>query len=152
VYKKLIRNNEVKYMIGEYDNTGNFCTRIYIEGNDFLINKTPINIIDDMLNHIGFSYKGAVTGSNFILGKRYMPPVIVCPFQNICFFPHKSVVHVDCIWFNVDQISKTSRVGNKTKVEFFDGTFIIVDSKVTNFSAKYTAADQLVRNTKRSDI
>jgi hypothetical protein len=52
----------------------------------------------------------------------------------------------------VDQISKTSRVGNKTKVEFFDGTFIIVDSKVTNFSAKYTAADQLVRNTKRSDI
>lgn len=149
--KDYIINNNFLYMEGEYDDTGRLCTRVYEKTGNFLVDKTSIVIINDTLNYIGYDYKGAVAGSKSRLGNIYMCPVMVCPFQGICIFSNKSFKHSDCKWFNFNQIRRASRFGSKTKIEFFNDTTIIVNTKITSFNSKLVAADQLIKNTKRRD-
>lgn len=146
-----IINENFMYMTGEYDQNGNLYTRVYETDTNFLVPQSPVKIIDGTLKYISYDFKGAIGGSKFLLGNRYMRPVLICPFQKICIFPHKSFTHHDCIWFNEKQIKYTGRRGNKTEILFFNGTTLTIGSKITSFNSKLQTAEQLIKMTKRID-
>ena len=130
-------------MEGEYNQRGKLCSRVTTGSINFLVDQSPEELIDTTLKYIGFDLKGAKSGARAILGNIKMCPVIVNPTHNICLFPHKSSKNHDAIWFNVDHIEQTRRLGKKTQVDLSNGVTMIIDSTITAFNAKIAIAKQL---------
>ncbi|WP_462410367.1 competence protein ComK [Neobacillus sp. Marseille-QA0830] len=131
-------------MTGEYNPFGKLCTRVVSGASAFLVDRTPLQLLDDTLTSIGFDLKGAVTGAKSILDKKAKCPIIVNPYLGICLFPTESPQNADCIWFNPKHIVKTTGFGKNTVVEMSNGYTMIVDSKVTAFNDKIQKAQQLL--------
>ncbi|MED4227915.1 competence protein ComK [Neobacillus cucumis] len=136
-------DEEIILMTGEYDHFGRFCARVMIGGQTILVSRSPLQLIDDTLNYIGFDLKGANKGTKNILGNINMWPIIVNPYKGICLFPYKSPRQEDCVWFNPDHIVKTKSHGFKTEVELSNGVSIIIDLKKYTFITKIQTALQL---------
>ncbi|WP_312473245.1 competence protein ComK [Neobacillus sp.] len=132
-------------MMGEYNRYGKLCARVMAGKSAFLVNRTPLQLLDDTLTYIGFDLKGAMMGAKSVLDKKVKCPIIVNPYLGICLFPNKSPHKVDCIWFNPEHIVKTTAVGIKTKVELSNGYTIMVDSKLSSFNDKIDTANRLIR-------
>jgi len=136
-------DGNVILMTGEYNKHGKLCARIMIGSETLLVDRTPVQLLDDTLKYIGFELKGAIKGAKDIIGNKYLCPVIVNPYKDICFFPIKSPKKEDCIWFNPDHIVKTKARGYKTVVELSNGLSMIVDLKLHSFNNKMQTAIQL---------
>ena len=143
VVTEYIINQKFVCMVGEYDQRGKLCSRVTEGKIDFLVDQSPEEIIDATLKYIGFDLKGAKSGARAILGNVKMCPIMVYPAHNICLFPHKSSTNHDAIWFNVDHIEQTRRLGKKTQVDLSNGVTMIIDSMITAFNAKIAIAKQL---------
>ncbi|MED4206660.1 competence protein ComK [Neobacillus mesonae] len=135
-------------MTGEYDQYGKLCTRVMDGAAAFLVDRTPLQLLDDTLTYIGFDLRGAMSSAKLILGKKMKYPVIVNPYLGVCLFPVNSPHKADCIWFNPEHIMKTTAAGNKTKVELSNGYYIMVDLKLYYFNNKIQTARQLMRISK----
>ena len=127
---------EIILVTGEYNNNGKFCTRVMIGEQTLLVNRSPLQVMDDTLTYIGFDLKGAIKGTRNILGNINMCPIIVNPYKGICLFPYKCSKKEDCVWFNPDHIVKTKAHGSKTEVELSNGVSIIIDLKKYRFIDK----------------
>jgi len=136
-------DEDVILMTGEYNNHGMFCARVMIGGQTLLVNRSPLQVIDDTLKYIGFDFKGAIKGTKNILGNIILCPIIVNPYKGICLFPYKSSRLEDCVWFNPDHIVKTKALGCKTEIELSNGVSIIIDLKRYYFINKIETALQL---------
>jgi len=132
-------------MTGEYDQYGKLCARVMIGSNTLLVDRKPVQLLDDTLNYIGFDLKGAVKGAKNILGNRKRCPIMINPYQGVCMFPTKSSRKEDCIWFNPEHIVNTIARGTQTEVILSNGLSMIVDSKIHIFNNKLQAAHQLKR-------
>ncbi|WP_249650674.1 competence protein ComK, partial [Lysinibacillus sp. D4A3_S15] len=70
-------------------------------------------------------------GSKMILGKLNKNPIVVDERGNNLWFPSKSTLHPECIWFAVHHIEEYFSVDKtSTKVIFTNGQDIIVDVSV----------------------
>jgi len=138
-------DGNVILMTGEYDKHGKLCARVMIGKETLLVERTPVQLLDDTLKYIGFDLKGAIKGAKEIIGEKYMCPVMVNPYKGICLFPNKSPKKEDCIWFNPEHIVKANSRGYKTEVELSNGVSIIIDSKRSSFNTKLQTALQLKR-------
>lgn len=134
-------------LMGEYDGYGKLCARVLTGGSSFLVDRTPLQLLDDTLTYIGYDLRGAISSAKLILGERARCPIIVNPYLGICLFPNKSPSKADCIWFNPEHIVRTMTIGYKTEVELSNGHTIIVDSRISNFNNKIHKAKQLMQIT-----
>jgi competence protein ComK len=132
-------------MTGEYNKHGKLYARVMIGKETILVDRTPIQLLDETLKYIGYDLNGAIVGAKEIIGEKYMCPVMVNPYKGICLFPNKSPQKDDCIWFNPDHIVTITSRGYKTEVELSNGVSIIVDSKLSFFNTKLQTAFQLKR-------
>ncbi|MBT2724291.1 competence protein ComK [Bacillus sp. ISL-46] len=132
-------------LTGEYDRYGKLCARVMAGGVSFLVDRTPLQLLDDTLTFIGYDLRGAMASAKLILGERARCPIIVNPYLSICLFPNKSPHKSDCIWFNPEHIVRTKALRNKTEVELSNGHSIIVDSKLTFFNNRIHKANQLMQ-------
>jgi competence protein ComK len=135
-------------MMGEYDRYGKLCARVMAGRSSFLVDRTPLQLLDDTITYIGFDLRGAMASAKLILGERARCPIIVNPYQGICLFPNKSPFKADCIWFNPEHIVRTKAIGNKTEIELSNGHSIIVDSKLNSFNNRIQKANQLMQISK----
>ncbi len=137
-------DNDLAFMVGEYDQRGKLCARVVTDEKSFLVDRSCLQILNDSLNCIGYDLKGAIRGTRCILGNhRMMCPIMVNPYLGICLFPTKSPQKDACIWFNPDHIVNTKASGNKTIIELSNGHTILVDSKLFSFNNKLQIANQL---------
>lgn len=130
-------------MVGEYDANGRLCSRVMIGSESILVERTPLQLMDDTLKYISFNLSGAYKGAKDILGDIRLCPVIVNPYQDVCLFPIISTQKDDCLWFNPQHIVKTKRIGYKTEVELSNGISIMVDLRIHSFNSKMQTALQL---------
>jgi competence protein ComK len=152
IIKNFFIDKKVILVMGEYDQNGKLCSRIMVEKTTLLVDRAPLNLLDDTLKYIGFDLRGAIAGAKYILNKTVKCPIIVNPYQSVCLFPSKSPQKQDCIWFNPDHIVNTKAIGSKTEVELSNGHFMLVDAKLTAFNNKLQTANQLKRLTKERGI
>ncbi|MEH7076562.1 competence protein ComK [Neobacillus drentensis] len=134
-------------LTGEYDGYGTLCTRVVTGGVSFLVDQTPLQLLDDNLVYIGYDLRGAMSSAKNILGERVGCPIIINPYLGICLFPNKSPYKSDCIWFNPEHIVRTKAIGAKTEIELSNGHSIIVDTRLTSFNNKILQAKQLMQIT-----
>ncbi|MDF2790521.1 MAG: hypothetical protein K0S80_3622 [Neobacillus sp.] len=145
IQKNYFIEEKMILMMGEYDGYGKPCARVMAGSASFLVDRTPLQILDDTLMYIGFDLRGAMASAKLILDERSRCPIIVNPYLGICLFPNHSPFNPDCIWFNPEHIVRTKAAGNKTEVELSNGHSIIVDSKLTSFNNRIHKAQLLMQ-------
>ncbi|MDQ0974625.1 competence protein ComK [Neobacillus niacini] len=138
-----IINPHMMYMYGLHDRNAKVCTLVREFHRVFIVDRSPLEILDDSLRCIGFNLKGAMDTSKIIIPNSMMCPVMINHIHNICVFPDKSHKHEDTIWFNPCHILRTLSFKRKTLIEFRNRLILINDSKLFSFNNKWKAAEQL---------
>jgi competence protein ComK len=142
-----IINLQMVLMMGEYNRYGKLCTRVMELDKTFLVDKTPLEVLKDTINYIGFDLKGARSAAKLIVGNVSMCPVMVNPIHGLCAFPNQAYKNNDTIWFNPIHIIKTSPHGTNTMVDLSNGYSIEVHSRLSSFNRKWQNAQLLRRVT-----
>jgi competence protein ComK len=147
IEKYYLINQYLMYMYGFYDRNGKVCTLVTQFDRVFIVDRSPLEILDDSLRCIGFNLKGAMDTSKIIMGNNMMCPVMINHIHNICVFPDKSHKNEDAIWFNPYHILRTQSLKRKTHIEFRNRKVLIIDSKLFSFNHKLKSAEQLSKIT-----
>ncbi|WHY00372.1 competence protein ComK [Neobacillus sp. DY30] len=140
-------NQHMMYMFGLLDRNAKVCTLVRDFYGVFIVDRSPLEILDDSLRSIGFNLKGAMESAKIIIENKMMCPVMLNHIHNICVFPDKSHKHEDTIWFNPCQILRTHSIKRKTQIEFRNRLSLKIDSKLFSFNNKLKSAEQLSRIT-----
>ena len=79
--------------------------------NEYVIDKTAYEIMEDSCEYYGSSYKGRLSAAKKMLNSSYKIPIVIEESENIIFFPTKSSLLSDCCWINYNFI-KNKRHNN----------------------------------------
>ena len=142
IEKKYIINPHFMYMAGLFDRNAKLCTLVRELNRTLIVDKSPLEILNDSIRCIGFDLRGAMGTAKFLLGNKYMCPIIVNPIHRIFVFPDKSSKHNDTKWFNPVHIKRTLSSNQQAMVEFTNGITIMVPMKLYSFNHKLQTAEQ----------
>jgi len=130
-------------MRGHYDRFGKLCTQITEANRTFIVDKSPLEVLNDSIRGIGFDLRGALETSKYLLGDVHMCPIMVNPIHQIVLFPTRSPKHEDTIWLNPYPIRRTASNNRKTLITFHNNTTLIVPLRLASFNTKLKTAEQL---------
>lgn len=153
IRKNYLLNEKTVLVTGEYNERAELLTRV-IEGKEtFLVRKTPAQIIESSLLHVGSNLQGALSSSKALLGPMRMYPISVNAHLGIMLFPTKSMKKYNCVYFSLMHVKNTHALGtDKTEVLTSFGHTIVIDMKVSAFNNKRQKVNQLreiiTKNTK----
>jgi competence protein ComK len=142
IEKSYLITQEFMCMVGHLDRNGKKCTLVFELNRIFLVDKSPIEILEASIRRVGFNLKGALESSKQNLGAIHMHPFMVNPILGIIVFPTKSHKHEDVIWFNPNHIRRTWGKKKITIVGFQNGQTMIVPMKLAFFNNKLTIAER----------
>ncbi|WP_231734913.1 competence protein ComK [Bacillus sp. FJAT-29937] len=145
-----IINEYFMYMKGHYDRHGKLCTHVTETCNTFIVDKSPLEILEDSICVIGYDLRGAIATSKKLLGNIYHCPILVNPILRIIVFPTKSAWHDECVWYNPIHIKRTNSLNRKTTITYSNGKTHNISAKLTSFNSKIKTAEQLDDITKVS--
>lgn len=137
-------------MCGQYDRCGNLCTIVFEVNKAFIVNRSPLKILNDSILCTGFNLAGAIESSKILLNQEQICPIVINPREEIIVFPTRSPNHIDNIWFNPHHIKRTTSYNRRTLIWFSDGTTFIFPSRLSDFNNKLKIADQLEEMTMHS--
>ncbi|WML55157.1 competence protein ComK [Neobacillus sp. PS3-12] len=137
-------NQFFMYMAGFYDRRNKACTIVRETNRMFVVEKSPLEILDYSIKKVGYTLKGAMETSREHNGKT-MCPIMVNLLLELVLFPTQSAKHVETIWLNPNQIHRTDYakyIDRKTNIEFKNGNIITVDSRLSSLNNKLKRAEQ----------
>jgi competence protein ComK len=143
IEKDYIITPQFHYMMGHYDRFGKLCTQITEADRTFIVDKSPLEVLNDSIRGIGFDLRGALETSKWLLGDVHMCPIMVNPIHQIVLFPTRSPKHEDTIWLNPYPIKRTTSNNRKTHITFHNNTTLIVPVRLSSFNSKLKTAEQL---------
>jgi competence protein ComK len=133
---------QLLYLFGELDRNGKPCT-IIVEGErSFIVDKCPLQVLKDSIHYVGSDFKGSLASARKTTGRSRMTPMMVNFILNICLFPDRAYKNEYCVWINSNQIIDTQAWDGQTVIEFSNGSFFIVNSRISPFRAKVQLAEQ----------
>lgn len=142
--KEYIINPSTKCITPVYDKYGNLYSKVY-EGNKiFIVEMSPLKVMENSCLFYGHSLYGAIEGSRSILGNCKMAPVTVCSDLGIYWFPSQCIKDPKCSWFaqahtlNLEQVDVVN-----TKVIFSHGHSVTVNVKKRLMDTRRQRAGQL---------
>lgn len=103
-------------------------TIVYEEDNSFIVDKTPLEILEDSCEYFGSSLQGRQIGTTSLVGFTHKVPVVVEESFNLIFFPTLSPKNKSCSWLSYSHILKLDKFKNKTILQAKNGKRIIIDS------------------------
>lgn len=90
--------------------------------NEYVINKSAYQIMEDSCEYYGSTYKGRLSAAKKMLNSCYKLPIIIEESENIIFFPTKSSLLEDCCWINYNFIKNYEKNGKNIKITFINNT------------------------------
>jgi competence protein ComK len=131
------------YLFGALDRYGKLCTIIVEEEHSFIVDKSPLQVLEDSIQYVGSDFKGSLASARKTTGRSRMTPMMVNFILNICLFPDRAYKNEYCVWINSNQIIDMKAMGQQqTVIEFSNGSSLIVNSRLTPFRAKVQLAEQ----------
>ena len=125
---------------------GNNRSKIVDEYGDYIINKTPIKIVDESCRFFGSSYEGRFCGTKRMIGVSHKSPIIIEESRKIIFFPTNSPRLSKCIWISFNNISDYNGDGKDSIIKFSCG-------KSINIHSSYSIIDnQVLRSTRLESV
>ena len=131
-------------MSGQRDRNGKQCALVVETGQSFIVDQSPLEIIQYSTLYVGYSLKGATEAARWLLGDIQMCPVIVNPIQGIVLFPTRSSSHEDTIWLNPAHIQRCIPDNGKSLVLFKNQTAMTIHQKPISLNNKLVIATDLI--------
>lgn len=96
-------------------------SKIVENDEEFYIEKSTTDILDDSCRFFGSSYSGRFEGTKKILGINYKAPIIVEESREIIFFPTSSPRFDNCYWICLNKIESYFKNDKESKILFKNG-------------------------------
>jgi len=128
-------------------------SRIIEEENDYIINKSTTEVIDDSCKFFGSSYVGRFEGTKSLIGVSYKSPIIIEETKEIIFFPTSSPRFDNCFWISLKQIENYQKKENNSVINFKNGKSLELDisyGSLDNQVLRATRLESILRNRKLS--
>lgn len=125
----MLNNNKYEFNRGTLAvlPNGKDSSLIYEDESRYIIEDTPMAIMEDSCKYFGSSYDGRKNGAKDILGAEYKVPIVIEDSNNIIVFPTSSPRAEDCAWISFSRIDNFYRIDDtNTKIVFDNGKEIIV--------------------------
>lgn len=152
VKPRYIIKEQFLWMTGYYDRYGKMCTLVTETKRSFIVNQSPLEILEFSISCIGYELKGARNTAKRLLGNVHHCPILVNPIRRIVLFPTRSPLHEDCIWFNPAHIKRTRSHNYNTIIMFSNGKTVTIPAKLSAFNDKIKRAEQLEEMTRYSSF
>ncbi len=138
------------YIMSQYDRYGKRCAQITDTTGTFMVDQSPLEILDTSIKMIGYDLRAALETSKILLGEVHMRPIMVNPIHRIVLFPTRSPKHEETIWFNPYHIKRTFSFNQKTKIIFNNDTSLVIPVRISAFNTKLQVAEQLEKITREN--
>src|SRR5699024_12134959 len=91
--------------------SGVINTQVFENEANYLINKSPVKMVDHACRYFGSSLRGRQDGTKDISGITHKEPITIDPASGMYFFPTSSQSNKNCFWiahsyFNFIQTTK----------------------------------------------
>lgn len=115
-------------VIPKQNKNGTISAYVLEESRDYLIDYSPMKVIDAACKYFGSSLKGRMDGTRDVSNITHKPPIAIDPASGMYFFPTNSPVNSKCTWIAHSHIDTMKSVDlQQTKITFKNGKSIIVD-------------------------
>ena len=121
----------------------NFCSRVVEKDNTIIVNKTPMQIIEDSCSFFGSSYFGRAKGTKGLIGVSHKAPIIIEESKEIIFFPTSSPRLYECCWISLKHINRYQKQESNALVLFNSGYSLAVDMSYGSFDNQVLRATRL---------
>lgn len=105
----------------------NYRSKIIEKDSVFVVEKTPMQVVEESCEYFGSSYEGRHKGTEKLTGITHKSPIIIEESREIIFFPTSSPRLYECAWISFKNITKHRRMNNSTIIEFKTGYLLEVD-------------------------
>lgn len=93
----------------------------------FIVEQTPMKIIDKSCKYFGSSYQGRFLGTKSLIGVSHKAPIIVEETKDIIFFPTNSPRQYNCAWLSLKHLQNYKRDKDSCIVTFNNGHLLNLD-------------------------
>ena len=107
---------------------GESKTIVYELDDSFIVDESPLQIMEESCEYFGSSFDGRVIGTSKLVGYTHKVPIIVEESKDLIFFPTLSPKNNDCSWLSYKHISKIEKYKEKTMIELLNGKKIIINA------------------------
>lgn len=121
----------------------NDLTRVVEKNEEYIVNKTTYEVMEDSCQYYGSTYLGRIKGTKNLLGSAYKVPIIVEESNDLIFFPTEASNSAKCVWIALNHIEKYEKDNRFTKVTFDSGKQIIVKMSISSFEMQLLRANRL---------
>jgi len=104
-----------------------FSSKVYENSDEYVVDDTPYNIMENSCKYFGSSLDGRIHGSKSVLGSVYKIPVIVEESQKLIFFPTEALDSPSVSWISYKNIKNVEKKGSKSLIRFNNDNSIIID-------------------------
>ena len=104
----------------------NKITIVYEKYNNFIINQSTDNILNNSCKYYGSTFEGRKIASASLLNVNYKVPIIIEESSNLIFFPTSSIKNKNCSWISLNNIDRYERNYRGSKIYFNSGKTIII--------------------------
>ena len=105
-------------------------TIVYETDDSFVVDETPLQIMEESCEYFGSSFEGRQTGTLKMLGYTHKVPIIVEESKDLIFFPTLSPKNEGCSWISYNHVFKPDKFKDKTILELKNGKKILINSSV----------------------
>jgi competence protein ComK len=99
----------------------NCRSKVVEKDNTIIVNKTPMQIIEESCSFFGSSYFGRAKGTKKLIGVSHKAPIIIEESREIIFFPTSSPRLYECCWVALKNIEKYKKQESNALVLFNNG-------------------------------
>ncbi len=94
-------------------------SRVLEEGAEYIVAKSPIDVMKYSCQFFGSSLEGRVFGSQKLLNISHKVPIVMDVMNSLYFFPTQAASRSDCCWLSLEHVDRalTTKEG-RTNVRF----------------------------------
>ena len=121
-----------------------FCSEVLEYEKEIIVDKRPLDVIDQSCRYFGSSYSGRKTGTKDLMRVTHKSPIVIDPANSIYFFPTTSSTRADCAWISHSFVKEYSATKDyNTNVTFTNGKQIILPLSAKSFENQLFRTAQL---------
>lgn len=121
----------------------NFCSKVVEKDNTIIVNRTPMQIIEDSCSFFGSSYFGRAKGTKKVIGISHKAPIIIEESKEIIFFPTSSPRLYECCWLSLKNIDKYKKQDSNSSIIFNNGFALELDMSYGSLDNQVLRATRL---------
>ena len=105
----------------------NYKSKIIEKNKEFIVDETPIKIIENSCQYFGSSYQGRFMGTKKLIVVTHKAPIIIEESREIIFFPTNSPRLYECAWISLKNLNNYKRNNDTSEILFNNGNLLNLD-------------------------